>query len=111
MLDYDHGYPPGGMNSIEWDKLPDLAELIVGKVRGRQSDNETTCFNNSVGFGVQFTAVGGIAFELDTLEATQGKLAETARRLGISRTTLWRRLREYGLKQKNDGFWRARAAS
>jgi len=48
---------------------------------------------------------------IDTLEATQGKLAETARRLGISRTTLWRRLREYGLKQKNDGFWRARAAS
>jgi transcriptional regulator of acetoin/glycerol metabolism len=34
---------------------------------------------------------------LDTLEATQGKLAETARRLGISRTTLWRRLRAYGL--------------
>jgi len=48
---------------------------------------------------------------IDTLEATQGKLAETARRLGISRTTLWRRLREYGLKQKNDGFWRARSAS
>lgn len=48
---------------------------------------------------------------IDTLEATQGKLAETARRLGISRTTLWRRLREYGLKQKNEGFWRARAAS
>jgi len=47
---------------------------------------------------------------IDTLEATQGKLAETARRLGISRTTLWRRLREYGLKQKNDGFWRARTA-
>src|SRR5437762_3495273 len=34
---------------------------------------------------------------LDTLEATHGKLAETARRLGISRTTLWRRLRAYGL--------------
>ena len=48
---------------------------------------------------------------IDTLEATQGKLAETARRLGISRTTLWRRLREYGLKQKTEGFWRARAAS
>lgn len=35
---------------------------------------------------------------LDTLEATRGKLAETARRLGISRTTLWRRLRAYGLR-------------
>jgi DNA-binding NtrC family response regulator len=34
---------------------------------------------------------------LDTLEGTSGKLAETARRLGISRTTLWRRLRAYGI--------------
>lgn len=36
----------------------------------------------------------------DTLQDTSGKLAETARRLGISRTTLWRRLKSYGL----DGF-------
>ena len=35
---------------------------------------------------------------LDTLQVTHGKLAETARRLGISRTTLWRRLRAYGLR-------------
>ena len=35
-----------------------------------------------------------------TLQDTSGKLAETARRLGISRTTLWRRLKSYGM----DGF-------
>src|SRR5260370_18737877 len=35
---------------------------------------------------------------LDALEDTQGKLAEPARRLGISRTTLSRRLRAYGLR-------------
>jgi transcriptional regulator of acetoin/glycerol metabolism len=35
---------------------------------------------------------------LDMLQVTHGKLAETARRLGISRTTLWRRLRAYGLR-------------
>lgn len=40
---------------------------------------------------------------LDTLEATRGKLAETARRLGISRTTLWRRLRAYGLRSREHG--------
>jgi transcriptional regulator of acetoin/glycerol metabolism len=40
---------------------------------------------------------------LDTLEVTHGKLAETARRLGISRTTLWRRLRAYGLRSNGHG--------
>lgn len=40
---------------------------------------------------------------LDTLESTRGKLAETARRLGISRTTLWRRLRAYGLRPDTTG--------
>ena len=40
---------------------------------------------------------------LDTLEVTRGKLAETARSLGISRTTLWRRLRAYGLRPGAQG--------
>ena len=35
---------------------------------------------------------------VDTLQRTSGRLAETARRLGISRTTLWRRLKAYGLR-------------
>jgi transcriptional regulator of acetoin/glycerol metabolism len=35
---------------------------------------------------------------VEMLERSNGRLAETARRLGISRTTLWRRLREYGLR-------------
>jgi len=35
---------------------------------------------------------------LEMLERSGGRLAETARRLGISRTTLWRRLRAYGLR-------------
>ncbi len=34
---------------------------------------------------------------LDTLAATRGRLVEAARRLGISRTTLWRRLKSYGV--------------
>lgn len=33
---------------------------------------------------------------LAALNATGGRLAEAARQLGISRTTLWRRLRTYG---------------
>ena len=38
---------------------------------------------------------------VDTLQGTSGRLAETARRLGISRTTLWRRLKAYGLRPAN----------
>lgn len=36
---------------------------------------------------------------VETLNATGWRLTETSRRLGISRTTLWRRLREYGLSK------------
>ena len=36
---------------------------------------------------------------LDTLRTVNGKLAETARRLGISRTTLRRRLKTYGIER------------
>ena len=35
---------------------------------------------------------------LDTLRTANGRLAESARRLGISRTTLWRRLKTYGIE-------------
>src|SRR5260370_26250407 len=46
---------------------------------------------------------------LDTLGSPPGELAETARRLGISRTTLWRRLRAYGLRATPSGGHRTRA--
>ncbi|MBI2403170.1 MAG: hypothetical protein HYV20_10640 [Gemmatimonadetes bacterium] len=37
---------------------------------------------------------------LQTLQHTGGRLADAARHLGISRTTLWRRLKEYGVRRK-----------
>ncbi len=42
---------------------------------------------------------------LETLEASGWRLAASARKLGISRTTLWRRLKEYGLQRDGRGQW------
>ena len=42
---------------------------------------------------------------VETLESTGWRLTESARQLGISRTTLWRRLRAYGLDRDNRARW------
>ncbi len=42
---------------------------------------------------------------MQTLEESGWRLADSARKLGISRTTLWRRLKEYGLNRDGRGGW------
>ena len=63
-MDYERGYPPGDVKDISWNELPDLADLTAGKHPGRTDKREIICFNNSVGFGLQFTACAGRAYEL-----------------------------------------------
>jgi ornithine cyclodeaminase/alanine dehydrogenase-like protein (mu-crystallin family) len=43
---------------IDWKSLPTLADLVVGRVKGRESDEQITGFVNNLGMGAQFAAVG-----------------------------------------------------
>jgi alanine dehydrogenase len=47
---------------IDFNKLPTLPDLIVGRVQGRQSDREVTCFINNLGLGYQFAAAGSLLY-------------------------------------------------
>jgi alanine dehydrogenase len=49
-------------DGIDFDKLPTLPDLIVGRVEGRKSDNEVTCFINNLGLGYQFAAAGSLLY-------------------------------------------------
>jgi alanine dehydrogenase len=56
----EHGWTAG--NELEFDKLPTLPEMIVGRAQVRQSDEEITCFLNNIGLGYQFAAAGSVVY-------------------------------------------------
>jgi len=47
---------------LDFDKTPVLADLIVGRIAGRGSEHEVTCFINNLGMGYQFAAAGAIVY-------------------------------------------------
>jgi len=47
---------------LDFQKLPTLPELIVGKAEGRKSEEEVTCFMNNIGLGYQFAAAGSVVY-------------------------------------------------
>jgi ornithine cyclodeaminase/alanine dehydrogenase-like protein (mu-crystallin family) len=46
-----------------WLGAPELKDVVAGKVPGRQSADEITCFNNNIGLGIQFAALGKAIFD------------------------------------------------
>ena len=56
----EHGWSVG--KELQFDKLPTLPELIVGRAQGRQSESEVTCFMNNIGLGYQFAAAGSVVY-------------------------------------------------
>jgi alanine dehydrogenase len=47
---------------IDFKRLPTLPELVVGRVAGRASEGEVTCFINNIGLGYQFAAAGAVVY-------------------------------------------------
>src|SRR4030095_7268024 len=45
-----------------WLAAPELRELVSGKVPGRATAEETPCFLNNLGIGLQFAAVGAAVY-------------------------------------------------
>jgi alanine dehydrogenase len=43
---------------VSWDAIPEIQDLVAGKVPGRTSPNQITVFNNNTGAGTQFAALG-----------------------------------------------------
>jgi ornithine cyclodeaminase/alanine dehydrogenase-like protein (mu-crystallin family) len=46
-----------------WLDAPELKDLVAGKVPGRQTADEISCFNNNIGLGIQFAALGKAIFD------------------------------------------------
>jgi DNA-binding NtrC family response regulator len=86
----------GGANDVR-GRLQTLGARFTSLRNGTQSLGEAAILPSA---GALTLAERERQAITDTLQDTSGKLAETARRLGISRTTLWRRLKAYGM----DGF-------
>jgi len=47
---------------IDFKSLPTLPQLIAGKVEGRTTDEQITCFLNNIGLGYQFAAAGSVVY-------------------------------------------------
>ena len=51
-----------GHGEIDFKSIPTLSTLIAGKVEGRTSDAQVTCFINNQGMGFQFAATGAVLY-------------------------------------------------
>jgi alanine dehydrogenase len=45
-----------------WISAPELKDVMGGKIAGRESPQEITCFINNIGLGIQFAAVGNAVY-------------------------------------------------
>lgn len=56
-----YGRPDIGL--MDYNAVPELKDIVVGKVQGRQTPAEVTCFHNFRGLGLQFAAIGSVIYK------------------------------------------------
>jgi alanine dehydrogenase len=49
--------------ALKWEEYPLLSDVVSGKVQGRKSPDDVTCFLSNIGIGIQFAAAGWAAYE------------------------------------------------
>jgi ornithine cyclodeaminase/alanine dehydrogenase-like protein (mu-crystallin family) len=54
----DYRMPDLEAAGIRYESLPDLPDLVAGRVRGRETPEQVTAFLNFIGLGLQFAAAG-----------------------------------------------------
>ncbi len=47
---------------LDFNDFPSLPDLIAGKAKGREADDEVTCFLNNLGLGYQFAVAGSVVY-------------------------------------------------
>jgi alanine dehydrogenase len=80
--------------AIREHELPNLHDLILGRVAGRTTSRQVTCFLNYVGLGYQFAAVGALLHRKGASRAS----AANSRLTGSPKTSIheWRRATPHG---------------
>lgn len=48
---------------LDFSAMPELTDIVAGRVAGRGGDREITCFINNFGLGYQFAAVGALVYQ------------------------------------------------
>lgn len=59
-------YNRSDIGIIDYSKIPELKDIVAGKVPGRNNPAEITCFHNYKGLGLQFAALGSVIYKKAT---------------------------------------------
>jgi transcriptional regulator of acetoin/glycerol metabolism len=89
----------GALGTLGENDLRSRLAALGARVRPLQAGSETLGEAVFIAGGPATLAERERRAIVETLQATRWRLAEAARKLGISRTTLWRRLKAYGLSR------------